>query len=138
MYRTITPGTEFLTSPDPGPLIIRAGSTRVNSGNINRDHLEACREHKEWVNLDCAGKKEITESVTKTFLAGVFDQNRVFAHISVREIIAHLFAEYVQVEYQNLVGNRSKLADPWDKNRPFQEIVQQFQEIKEFTNDGGS
>ena len=41
-----------------------------------------------------------------------------------RDIIAHLFTEYRQVEYQDLVGNISKLLEPWDSNRPFQELLQ--------------
>ena len=61
-------------------------------------------------------QKKKTLSVIKTFLAGVFDRNRGFAHIRIRDIIAYLFTEYVQVEYQELVGNRSKLVDLWDDN----------------------
>ena len=81
--------------------------------------------------------KKIAEAVSKTFLSGAFDCNRRFTHLRVRDTIAHLFKEYGQVEYQDLVGNRSKLLEPWDANRPFEESVQQIQEIKEFANDGG-
>ena len=88
------------------------------------------------MNLERSGGK-ITELVTKTFLAVVFDRNQGFTHIRVRDIIACLFAEYSQVEYQNRVGNRSKLADPWDANNPFQELVQRVQEIQEFVTYGG-
>ena len=56
VYGTIAPGTAFVTPPDPGPLVILTGSTNINSVNLNRDHSEACREHKEWVNLDRAKK----------------------------------------------------------------------------------
>ena len=35
VYGTIAPDTEFLTPPDPGPLVILAGSTNINSGNLN-------------------------------------------------------------------------------------------------------
>ena len=41
------------------------------------------------------------------------------------------------MEYQDLVGNRSKLLEPWDANRPFQELLQRVQEIQEFAKDGG-
>ena len=41
------------------------------------------------------------------------------------------------MEYQDLVGNCSKLSELWDANRPFQELVQGVQEIQEFANDGG-
>ena len=41
------------------------------------------------------------------------------------------------MENQYLVGNRSKLSEPWDANRPFQKLVQRVQEIQEFANDGG-
>ena len=82
-------------------------------------------------------KKKIVEAVIKTFLAGVFDRNRGFAHLRMKDIITHLFTEYEQVENQDLVGNFSKLSEPWDANRPFQELVQQVQEIQEFANDGG-
>ena len=34
------------------------------------------------------------------------------------------------------MGNQSKLADPWDANRPFQELVQRVQEIQEFATGG--
>ena len=54
-----------------------------------------------------------------------------------RDIVTHLFTEYGQVENQDLVRNLSKLSKPWDANRPFQELVQQVQEIQEFANNGG-
>ena len=54
-----------------------------------------------------------------------------------RDTIAHLFTEYVQVEYQDLVGNCSKLSELWDVDQTFQELVQRVQEIQEFANDGG-
>ena len=41
------------------------------------------------------------------------------------------------MENQDLAGNRAKLSEPWDANRPFQELVQQVQEIQEFADDGG-
>ena len=73
----------------------------------------------------------------KTFLAGVFDRNRGFAHLRVREIVPHIFTEYGKVENQDLLGNRLKLLEPWDANRKFQELVQRVHEIQEFLNDGG-
>ena len=54
-----------------------------------------------------------------------------------RDIVTYLFTEYEQVENQYLVGNRSNLSEPWDADRPFQELVQRVQEIQEFANDGG-
>ena len=47
VYGTIALGTVFVTPPDPGPLVIPAGSTKINSGNLNQYHTEVCREHKE-------------------------------------------------------------------------------------------
>ena len=87
--------------------------------NLHRNHAEAAREFKEWVNLERAGKKKIAEAVSKTFLAGVFYHNRGFAHLRVRDIVTHLFKDYRQVENQDLVGNCSKLLETWDVNRPF-------------------
>ena len=95
------------------------------------------RDFKEWVNLKRAGKKQIAEVVSKTFLSGVFDRIWGFAHLCVRGIIAHFYIEYVQVEYQDLVGNQSKLSEPWDANQTFQEFVKHVQEIQYFANDGG-
>ena len=87
--------------------------------------------------VEIGWKKEITEAVSKTFLAGVFNRNRGFAHLQVRDIVTHLFKDYGQVENQYLVGNFAKLSEPWDANRPFQELVQWVQEIQEFANNGG-
>ena len=77
------------------------------------------------------------EAVRKMFLSRVFDRNRGFSHLRVRDIITHLFTEYGRVEYQDLVRNCSNLSEPWDTHRPFQELVQRVQEIQEFMNDGG-
>ena len=120
VYSIVAPGTAFVVPSNPGPLAILEGTNSVNSGNLNRDHSKAVSEFKEWVNLDSAGKKQIMEAVSKTFLSGVFDHNQGFAHLCVRNIIANLFTEYVEVEYQDHVGNRSKLSEPWDANQPFQ------------------
>ena len=77
------------------------------------------------------------EAVRKMFLSRVFDRNRGFSHLRVRDIITHLFTEYGQVEYQYIVGNCSKLSEPWDANRHLQELVQHVQKIQESANDGG-
>ena len=55
--------------------------------------------------------------MSKTFLSRVFDRNRGFAHLRVRDIIAHLFTWYGQVEYQDLMGNLSKLSEQWDARK---------------------
>ena len=57
VYAIVAPGTAFVIPPDPGPLVIPSGTNSVTSGNLNRDHYEAVREFKEWVNLERAGKK---------------------------------------------------------------------------------
>ena len=98
--------------PNPGQLIIPSGTNSVTSVNLHHDHADAAREFKEWVDLERAGKKQIAEAVSKTFLAGLFDRNRGFAHLRVREIVAHLFTEYRQVENQDLVGNCSEFLEP--------------------------
>ena len=54
-----------------------------------------------------------------------------------RDIITHIFTEYGQMEIQYLLGNHLKLSEPWDANKPFQELVQRVQEIQEFANDRG-
>ena len=58
VYAIVAPGTSFITPPNPGPLFIPSGINSVTSGNLNRDHYEAVREFKEWVNLERAGKKK--------------------------------------------------------------------------------
>ena len=137
VYAILAPGTSFVIPPDPDQLIITSGTNIVTSGNLHRDHTEATREFKKWINLERAGKKQIAEAVSKTFLAVVFYCNRGFAHLRVRNIVTHLFTEYGQVENQDLFRNRSKLSEPWNANRPSQGLVQRVQEIQEFANDGG-
>ena len=137
VYAIVSPGILFVISPNPVQLIIPSGTNSVTSGNLHRDHAEAARGFKEWINLEHAGENQIAEAVSKTFLARVFDCNRGFAHLRLRDIFTHLFTEYRQVENQHLVGNRLKLLEPWDANKPFQELVKRVQEIQEFANDGG-
>ena len=91
VYAIVAPGTSFILPLEPGQLIIPSGTNRVTSGNLHSDHTEAARESKEWINLECAGKKQIAKAVSKTFLDGVFDRNRGFAHLGVRDIVTHLF-----------------------------------------------
>ena len=112
VYAIVAPVTSFVIPPDPGQIFIPSGTNSVTSVNLHHDHAEAAREFKEWVNLERSGKKKITEAVSKTFLSGVFDCNQGFAHLRVREIVAHLFTEYRQVENQDLVGNCSEFLEP--------------------------
>ena len=84
IYAIVAPGTELTTPTYPGPTVIPSGTNSVTSGNLNHDNSEAVREFKEWVNLERAGKKQTAEAVSKTFLSGVFDRNRGFAHLHVR------------------------------------------------------
>ena len=101
----MAPGTLFVIPPNPGQLITPSGKNSFTLENLHRDHTEAAREFKEWVNLERAEENKIAEAVSKTFLAGVFDRNRVFSHLRVRDIVTYLFTEYKQVENQDLVGN---------------------------------
>ena len=81
VHEIVALGTALVIPPDPGPLIIPSGTNSVTSGKLHRDHYEAAREFKEWVNLERAGKKIFAEAVSKTFLSGVFDRNRRFTHL---------------------------------------------------------
>ena len=105
VYAIVAPGTYFFIPLDPSPLVIPSGTNIDTLGNLNRDHYEAVWKFKEWVNLECAGKKLIAEAVRKTFLSGVFDRNWRFTHLRLRDIIAHLFTEYGHVEYHYLIRN---------------------------------
>ena len=126
VYAIVALGKLFVIPPDPGQLIIPSGTNSVTSGNLHRDHAEAAREFKELVNLERAGKQQIVEAISKTFLAGILDRNQGFAHLWLRDIVAHLITEYGQVENKDLVRNRLKLSESWDANRPFQELVQRI------------
>ena len=57
VHAIVAPGTALVIPPDPGPLIIPSGKNSVTSGNLHRNHYEAAREFKEWVNLDRVGGK---------------------------------------------------------------------------------
>ena len=59
----VAPGTSFDILPDPGQLVIPSGTNSVTLVNLHRDHAEAAREFKEWVNLECAEKKKIVEVI---------------------------------------------------------------------------
>ena len=52
VYDTISPGESFLIPSYPVRLNIPAGTTTINSDNLNRDHENAKRERKEWINLE--------------------------------------------------------------------------------------
>ena len=137
VYAIIAPGTAFFIPPYTGPLIIPSGTHIVTSGNLQCNHAESAREFKEWINLERAGKKTNRGSSEQNISGRSIWPQFGIRPSRVRYIIAHLFTEYGQVEYQDLVGNRSKLSEPWVANRPFQELVQRVQEIQEFANDGG-
>ena len=68
VYVIVAPGTSFGIPPDSGQLIIPLGKNSVTSGNLHHDYEEAAREFKEWINLECARKKQIAEAVSKKFL----------------------------------------------------------------------
>ena len=110
VYAIMAPGTLCVIPTNPGQLIIPLETNIVTSGNLYQNPAEAAREFKEWINLELAGKNQIAEAVSKTFLARVFDRNRGFTHQRVRDIVTHHLTEYGQVENQDLVGNYSKLS----------------------------
>ena len=91
VYAIVAPGTLFVIPPDPGQLIIPSGTNSATLGKLHREHAEAAREFKEWINLERAGKKQIAEAVGKVFLSGVFDFNWGFTHLQVRDIVTRLF-----------------------------------------------
>ena len=67
VYAIVAPGTAFVIPPDPGPLFIPSVTNSVTSGNLSRDHSEAVREFKQWVNLERAGGKKIRGSSEQNF-----------------------------------------------------------------------
>ena len=114
VYTIVALGTAFIIPPDTGPLVIPSGTNSVTSGNLNHNHSKEVREFKEWVKLERSGKNQIAEALSKTFLSRVFDRNWGFTHLRVRDIIAHLFTEYGQVEYQDLSrGTQTDLSKNW-------------------------
>ena len=93
VYAIVAPGNSFVIQPDPGELIIPSVPNSVTLGNLHHNHAKAAREFKEWINLERAGKKQITEALSKKFLAVVFYHNQGFTHLLVMDIITHLFTE---------------------------------------------
>ena len=76
------------------------------------------------------GKNKSRRPSEKQFSLEYSNAIEDISHLRVRYIVTHLFTQYGQVENQDLIGNRAKLSEIWDANRPFQELVQQVQEIK--------
>ena len=56
VYPLVAPETSFIIPHDPFQIITQTGTNSVNSGKLHRNHTEAAREFKEWVNLERAGK----------------------------------------------------------------------------------
>ena len=67
VYAIVSPGTTFFILPNPVQLIIPSGTNSVTSGNLHRNHAEAAREFKEWINLERAGKNKSRKKLAKRF-----------------------------------------------------------------------
>ena len=68
VYAIVAPGTSFVIPPDPNQLVIISGTNSVTLGNLRRNHAEAAREFKEWVNLESAqGKSKSRRQLAKHF-----------------------------------------------------------------------
>ena len=63
--------TEFFVPADPVFLIIASGTTSVDSGNLNRVHVESKRVHQKWQNLERALCKIIKMAVPKKYLSAL-------------------------------------------------------------------
>ena len=63
VYAIVAPGTSFVIPTNPGQLITPLGTNSVTLGKLHRDHAEAAREFKEWINLERAGKKQIRRGI---------------------------------------------------------------------------
>lgn len=137
IYNTIAPGTPFNIPQFPGPQpIIPPNATQAQIGELVRAHTENLRQFNEYTSIHAALHKQLLNAVEETYVRALKQPHIGYVRRSVREILAHLFANYGNIFPQDLVQNTTEMSKPWDPSTPFESLIAQIEECVEYADDG--
>ena len=139
-YAAATPlnTPQFIKPAFPGAAaVIPPNSTGPQISAIERQFNKALRQWTEYKNLTDAGKKFIQDGIDDMYLKGITDRNVGLAHITIRDILAHLFQNYGNITQYDIEENDKKLKEKWDANTPIEMLFDQIEDAQDFAAAAG-
>jgi hypothetical protein len=140
IYAHIAPGTPWNIPARPATLPnIPNGATGPQiSENGVRQHSEDLRAWKAYNNVEAALKKQLITAIPPTYLRAIKNQHSGLTNRTLREILAHLFTVYGNINPNNLRQNDTRFITEWDPNVPIENLIDQVEKAIDYADDGRS
>ena len=94
----LIPGTvAFVRPPNPGPLVIPAGTTQHETARLRYEHGENIRKYREVVQCETLLKNMIVEAIEPKYLKAFKNRDTGAIEIPIHTLIERLFSRYGKV-----------------------------------------
>jgi hypothetical protein len=109
----------FVTPPNPGDTPIHGNAPTAHQiTESNRAFLAAKSEHKLYLAVGQALKKQLLAAVGNIYVNELAHPTLRYATVTVRNLLAHLFLTCGQITLDQLKANTTELERPWDPSEP--------------------
>ena len=136
VYNTLSP-TPFVPPPNPGPIpIIPANSTGVVVTSLTDTHNREAKLFHEYNNTDTALKQLLLGAVDDMFTRALKNRYIGYANVSTKELLAHLFTTYGQINGGDLRKNEEVMNTPYDVNLPIEVLFDQIEDGMDYADAG--
>ena len=116
---------------------IPAGTNAANTSAIIRRHTEDTRQWREFKTVSTALKNQLLSAVEDIYVRALRDRHVGYMNQSIRNLLTHLFDKYGNITQLKVEDNDTKMSALWDPNSPFNCLVEQLEDGKDYADDGG-
>ena len=136
-YTAVT-ATQFVEPIYPGQHPnVPAGTSAANTSTLVRRHTEDLRQWREFKTVNTALKNLLLTTIDDIYVRALKDRHVGYMNQSTRTILHHLFDNYGNITPLELEDNNTKMCATWDPNSPFDCLIQQVEDGRDYTDDGG-
>ena len=136
-YTAVT-ATQFVEPIYPGQHPnVPAGTSAANTSTLVRRHTEDLCQWREFKTVNTALKNLLLTTIDDIYVRALKDRHVGYMNQSTRTILHHLFDNYGNITPLELEDNNTKMCATWDPNSPFDCLIQQVEDGRDYTDDGG-
>ena len=93
-YNRVAPGTPFVRPPNPGILVIPAGTTQHAATRMRDDHIEALRTYRECIDVEQALIKQTLEAIQDKYTKCLRNRLTQRVDMTLEVLLRTLFQRY--------------------------------------------
>ena len=123
----VNPGTE------PS---IPTGLTGAVIADLRYHHTKATKIFTEYENTDKALRQLLLASTDELYVRSLRHKYIGYGKTTTQALLDHLYSTYANISASSLQDNNKRLRSPYDRNQPFETLINQFENAVDYASTG--